>query len=37
MADNPGIRTGRHGVVVLHTPVVVVTTYQHRVFDDRQW
>ncbi|MBX6389001.1 MAG: IS200/IS605 family transposase [Frankia sp.] len=35
MATEPGIRTGRHCVFVLHAHLVFVTKYRHHVFDDR--
>jgi putative transposase len=34
MADDPGVRTGRHCVFALHAHLVFVTKYRHRVFDD---
>jgi len=35
MADDLGIRTGRHCVFAMHAHLVFVTKYRHRVFTDR--
>ena len=35
MADLDNIRTGRHCVFVLHTHLVFVTKFRHKVFGDR--
>ncbi|HEY0806739.1 MAG TPA: IS200/IS605 family transposase [Pseudonocardiaceae bacterium] len=34
MADDEGVRTGRHCVSVLHAHLVFVTKYRHKVFTD---